>query len=111
MVFVERLSAAGVTAVARVEGPAALVADPAIASDLQIGGWFDGRPRRRMLRRLLTRLPPPVAALGKSLPGRAARVVAEGAFWRGVRRAATELEWRRLTRSSYVVLYYHRLAG
>jgi len=29
MVFVERLSAAGVTAVARVEGPAALVADAA----------------------------------------------------------------------------------
>jgi peptidoglycan/xylan/chitin deacetylase (PgdA/CDA1 family) len=38
-------------------------------------------------------------------------VVADAAFWAGARAAATNDEWARLTRSSYVVLTYHRLAG
>jgi len=33
------------------------------------------------------------------------------AFWRGVRSAATPVEWERIARSSYSVLVYHRLAG
>jgi peptidoglycan/xylan/chitin deacetylase (PgdA/CDA1 family) len=38
-------------------------------------------------------------------------MAADAAFWAGVRSAATNEEWARLTRSSYVVLTYHRLAG
>ena len=38
-------------------------------------------------------------------------VAADAAFWVGARSAATNKEWARLTRSSYVVLTYHRLAG
>jgi peptidoglycan/xylan/chitin deacetylase (PgdA/CDA1 family) len=32
------------------------------------------------------------------------------AFWRGVRSETTDVEWRRLTRCSYVALLYHRMA-
>jgi peptidoglycan/xylan/chitin deacetylase (PgdA/CDA1 family) len=35
----------------------------------------------------------------------------EHAFWQGVRSAATERELQRLTRSSFVAFYYHRIAG
>jgi len=35
----------------------------------------------------------------------------DAAFWSGARSAATPREWRRLTRSSYTALYYHRVAG
>jgi len=71
-------------------------ADPGLLSRLQLGTFFDASIRRRSARR---------AAL-------ALRIVREPdvAFWDGVRSAATPAEWRRLTRSSYVVLYYHRVA-
>jgi peptidoglycan/xylan/chitin deacetylase (PgdA/CDA1 family) len=42
---------------------------------------------------------------------RALELALEAAFWTGVRSVATERELLRLTRSSYVALYYHRIAG
>ena len=36
---------------------------------------------------------------------------ADVAFWRGVRARATRREWERFTRSSYVVLFYHRISA
>jgi peptidoglycan/xylan/chitin deacetylase (PgdA/CDA1 family) len=39
------------------------------------------------------------------------RVATDTAFWLGVRSVATNREWERLTRSSYIVFYYHRIAG
>lgn len=79
-------------------------ADPTLLSQLQVGSWWVGGPKVRLVRR---------AALAVRLPtGRLpARVLADVAFWRGVRSAAAPREWRRLTASSYVVLCYHRLAG
>ena len=88
-----------------------LRAEPKIAREMEIGGWFDARPRRRLLRRFFARVPLRVAEVAARLGGRAGPLVVQGAFWRGVRRAATDLEWRRLTRSSYVALCYHRLGG
>jgi peptidoglycan/xylan/chitin deacetylase (PgdA/CDA1 family) len=38
-------------------------------------------------------------------------IAADWAFWSGVRSVATAPEWHRLARSSYVGLYYHRIAG
>ena len=58
-----------------------------------------------MLRRALCLTPDAVL---RSLRWAAA---ADAAFWAGARSAATDDEWARLTRSSYVVLTYHRLAG
>jgi peptidoglycan/xylan/chitin deacetylase (PgdA/CDA1 family) len=76
----------------------ALRADPRRLAGTEAGTWFDAGWKRRMARRVAVLLPrslrPPDAA-----------------FWAGVRAAATRAEWRRLTRSSYVALYYHRLAG
>jgi peptidoglycan/xylan/chitin deacetylase (PgdA/CDA1 family) len=76
----------------------ALRADPGAVAGTETGSWFDAGWKRRIVRRLLVRLP------------RSLRPV-DAAFWAGVKAAATRAEWRRLTRSSYVVLYYHRLAG
>jgi peptidoglycan/xylan/chitin deacetylase (PgdA/CDA1 family) len=76
----------------------ALRADPACVVGTDAGAWFDAGWKRRIARRLLVRLPRPL------------RPVDVG-FWAGVRAAATRDEWHRLTRSSYVALYYHRLAG
>jgi peptidoglycan/xylan/chitin deacetylase (PgdA/CDA1 family) len=73
-------------------------ADPALLPSLQLGSYFDAPFSRRAVRRLLLALRSPARA-------------ADAAFWSGVRSAATASEWRRLTRSSYVVLYYHRIAG
>ena len=64
----------------------------------EAGAWFEVGWKRRAARRLLVRLPRPLRPR-------------DVAFWAGVRAAATRDEWRRLTRSSYVALYYHRLAG
>jgi peptidoglycan/xylan/chitin deacetylase (PgdA/CDA1 family) len=71
-----------------------LRADPSLVTELQAGSWFDAPWRRRLLRRA---------------PGPARS--ADGAFWQGVREVATPGEWRRLTRTSYVALVYHRFAG
>src|SRR5205085_4710880 len=167
MVHLERLHAAGASAVARVDGPPELLAGasrglpdgaaraeamaarlehdgvaiaererrvavgellahcrarggssvelvraaPGIETRLEIGTWFDAGPRRRPLRRVLARVPLLPLAGAARLGPRAASLAAATAFWRGARRAAHDAEWRRLTRGSFVVLYYHRLAG
>lgn len=78
-------------------------ADPSLLTELQIGSWFAGGWRSRLIRRLLV--------LAHAAPTRlSARLAADAAFWSGVRDVATTDEWRRLT-ASYVVLCYHRLAG
>ncbi len=77
--------------------------DPALLPHLQLGSYFAVQAKRRLLRRMLL-----VAPVTARVPLQAA---ADAAFWRGVRAAATPLEWERLTKSSYVVLLYHRIAG
>jgi peptidoglycan/xylan/chitin deacetylase (PgdA/CDA1 family) len=78
-------------------------ADPSLLPDLRIGSYFDAPVSRRVARRLLLALPRQAAA--------SPALGADAAFWRGVRSVATAREWKRLTGSSYVVLYYHRIAG
>jgi peptidoglycan/xylan/chitin deacetylase (PgdA/CDA1 family) len=83
--------------------PALVRADPSLLPELQLGSWFRAPAVRRLARRAL---------LAARLPARVLhREAADAAFWAGVRSAATPHEWERLTRSSYVVLYYHRIAG
>jgi len=81
-------------------------ADPTLLPTLQIGSFFSASWRRRVVRRLLCRL------AGRSLLARLPTALASDvAFWIGVHSMATRLEWERLTRSSYVVVFYHRVAG
>jgi peptidoglycan/xylan/chitin deacetylase (PgdA/CDA1 family) len=80
-------------------------ADPSLLTELQLGAFFNVYWPSRLLRRSLVAAPAPIR---RSLPLAAA---ADAAFWAGARSAATDEEWTRLTRSSYVVLTYHRLAG
>jgi peptidoglycan/xylan/chitin deacetylase (PgdA/CDA1 family) len=77
-------------------------ADPALLPDLQIGSYFDRPFTRRAARRLLL-------AFGETLTVRSS-LAAGAAFWSGVRSVATPGEWQRFTQSSYVILYYHRIA-
>jgi peptidoglycan/xylan/chitin deacetylase (PgdA/CDA1 family) len=77
--------------------------DPALLPHLQLGSYFAATTRKRLVRRLLLAAPGVARA--------SLQVAADAAFWRGVRDAATQREWERLTRSSYVVLLYHRIAG
>ena len=77
-------------------------ADPSLVTELQLGSWFDAGWRLRLVRRRLLTMPRAASPV---------RVAADLAFWRGVRSAASAAEWQRLTRSSYVALVYHRLAG
>jgi peptidoglycan/xylan/chitin deacetylase (PgdA/CDA1 family) len=79
--------------------------DPSLLTELQLGGFFNVYWPSRLLRRVLASAP---AAALRSLPLAAA---ADAAFWEGARSVATDEEWARFTRSSYVVLTYHRLAG
>jgi peptidoglycan/xylan/chitin deacetylase (PgdA/CDA1 family) len=78
--------------------------DPDLVTELQLGSWFHTSWRRRSVRRidLRTRLLRVACCF---------RTLADAAFWTGVRDTATPAEWNRLTRSSYVALVYHRLAG
>jgi peptidoglycan/xylan/chitin deacetylase (PgdA/CDA1 family) len=78
--------------------------DPSILPELQLGSWYVASWRGRLARRL---------GLASGAPAHwlPPRLAADLAFWRGVREAATDREWRRLTASSYVVLCYHRLLG
>jgi peptidoglycan/xylan/chitin deacetylase (PgdA/CDA1 family) len=80
-------------------------ADPSLLTELQLGSFFNVYWPSRVVRRALSSAP---AMFVKRLGSATA---ADAAFWAGARSAATEDEWRRLTRSSYVVLMYHRLAG
>jgi peptidoglycan/xylan/chitin deacetylase (PgdA/CDA1 family) len=87
-------------------------AQPSLLPDLQIGSWFNLRWHGRVARRVAvaTTRAWPVAA--GALPGRRlVLIAADAAFWAGVKRAATQREWERLTRSSYTAVYYHRIAG
>jgi peptidoglycan/xylan/chitin deacetylase (PgdA/CDA1 family) len=77
--------------------------EPALLPDMQLGAYFAAPFTRRVLRRVL------VAA---HLPAkRPLEIAADAAFWSGVRSLATAHELERWTRSSYVGLYYHRIAG
>jgi peptidoglycan/xylan/chitin deacetylase (PgdA/CDA1 family) len=77
--------------------------DPTLLPGLQLGSYFAAPVTRRLLRRALlaahARMPAPL------------EIAADAAFWSGARGAATAREWQRLARSSYVGLYYHRIAG
>ena len=75
--------------------------DPAKVRELELGRWFESPPHLRAARRVLSR--PRFAAAWK--------LVDDASFWAGVRSEATPNEWHHLTRSRYVALYYHRLAG
>jgi peptidoglycan/xylan/chitin deacetylase (PgdA/CDA1 family) len=87
-------------------------ADPSLLSELQVGSWFRARWLVRLARRLACRMPLAVRALHRGAPGTwSARLLADAAFWAGVRVEADAAEWRRFTRSSYVALCYHRVAG
>jgi peptidoglycan/xylan/chitin deacetylase (PgdA/CDA1 family) len=81
-------------------------ADPTLLPALQLGTYFSTSWRRRVVRRVLCRIAPrPVLT---RLP---AALAADVAFWKGVRSTATRNERERLTRSSYVVVFYHRVSG
>lgn len=84
-------------------------ADPSLLTEMQVGGYFDAYWRRRIIRRGLCRLGVPRS--GKWTPSVLAAIASDAAFWLGVRSTASDHEWERLVRSSYVVFYYHRIAG
>lgn len=87
-----------------------LRADPGLLTDLQLGSFFAASISGRIARRALHALPLlPLLRGMVALPSLA--LAADVSFWSGVRAAATRREWKRLTRSSYVVLFYHRIAG
>jgi peptidoglycan/xylan/chitin deacetylase (PgdA/CDA1 family) len=78
-------------------------AEPTLLADLQLGSYFAAPVTRRLLRRLVLAAHVPTPA--------PLEIAADAAFWSGVRSVATAREWQRLARSSYVGLYYHRIAG
>jgi peptidoglycan/xylan/chitin deacetylase (PgdA/CDA1 family) len=82
-----------------------LRADPSLLTEMQTGAFFQAYWRSRLVRRLACGAPGWVRA---RLP---TALALDSSFWSGVRSAATAREWRRLTRSSYVVFYVHRLSG
>jgi peptidoglycan/xylan/chitin deacetylase (PgdA/CDA1 family) len=87
-------------------------ANPSLLSELHVGSWFHARWPVRLARRLACRIPLAVRALHRAAPGTwSARLLADAAFWSGVRVEASTAEWHRFTRSSYVALCYHRVAG
>jgi peptidoglycan/xylan/chitin deacetylase (PgdA/CDA1 family) len=78
--------------------------DPSLLTELQLGAWFDATWEVRVVRRL--------GAIGVRTPASVdLRLAADSAFWRGVRSRASDAEWASWTRTSYVALVYHRLAG
>lgn len=84
-------------------------ADPSLVTELQLGAFFHAYWRTRVLRRaacLIGSWSARALASG-SLMG----IAADTAFWQGARSVATKREWERLTKSSYIVVYYHRIAG
>lgn len=84
-------------------------ADPSLLPEMHLGAFFQAYWRRRVLRRTACRLGLPLS--GRWIRGILLRFALDTAFWIGVRSVATAQEWARLARSSYVVLYYHRIAG
>jgi peptidoglycan/xylan/chitin deacetylase (PgdA/CDA1 family) len=89
-----------------------LRADPTLLPDLQLGSWFDVRWPLRPLRRLAAATSPVWRVAAAVVPSpRIVKLALDAAFWSGARSEASRHEWRRLTRSSYTALYYHRIAG
>jgi peptidoglycan/xylan/chitin deacetylase (PgdA/CDA1 family) len=90
---------------------AVLRAEPDLLPRLRIGSWWCTGWRTRAARRAV----PGASSLLLALAPRTSRVPAafalDLAFWSAARRTATRAEWHRLTRSSFVALCYHRLAG
>ena len=84
-------------------------ADPSLLTEMQLGAFFDAYWRRRVLRRAACRLGLPRARTWT--PRMFTRFALDTAFWMGAHSVATRREWARLARSSYVVFYYHRIAG
>ena len=84
-------------------------ADPSLVPHLQIGSWFEASWQFRLARRATCRLER-LLARAATADARALELAIQAAFWAGVRNAATDRELARLTRSSYVALYYHRIA-
>jgi peptidoglycan/xylan/chitin deacetylase (PgdA/CDA1 family) len=80
-------------------------ADPSLLTELQLGSFFHAYWHRRVIRRAVCRAVPR-GLLARS-PGALFALAVDAAFWAGVRSVATPCEWERLTRSSYVVFYYH----
>ena len=72
-------------------------AEPDLLPHLQVGSWYAAGWRARLARRAAM----PWSRLAPAMP---VDLAADVAFWSGVRRAATDREWQRLTSSSYVVL-------
>jgi peptidoglycan/xylan/chitin deacetylase (PgdA/CDA1 family) len=85
-------------------------ADPSLLPHLQIGSWPRLGWRFSLGRRATYRLPGALLAVAASRGPHALELALEAAFWSGVRSAATDREFLRLTRS-YVVLSYHRIGG
>jgi peptidoglycan/xylan/chitin deacetylase (PgdA/CDA1 family) len=79
--------------------------EPSLLTELQLGAFHHATVAGRAARRVLLRVP----AI-PSPTARALRALADAAFWRGARAAASDSEWTWLTRG-YTVLLYHRLAG
>jgi peptidoglycan/xylan/chitin deacetylase (PgdA/CDA1 family) len=86
-----------------------LRSDPSLVTEMQIGACFHAYWRTRVLRRVLCRMRIPRS--GRWTPSTFVRSTADAAFWTGVKSVATTEEWDRLVKSSYLVLYYHRIAG
>jgi peptidoglycan/xylan/chitin deacetylase (PgdA/CDA1 family) len=80
-------------------------ADHSLVTELQLGSFFHAYWRRRIVRRAACQLGliEPLVRTTGTLLGLASDI----AFWLGVRSVATKREWKRITRSSYVVFYYH----
>jgi peptidoglycan/xylan/chitin deacetylase (PgdA/CDA1 family) len=80
--------------------------DPSLLSEMQLGAFFHAYWRQRVARLTVCR----VRALSPLLrQAGLLGLAADAAFWTGVQAEATEAEWKRLARSSYVVFYYHRI--
>jgi peptidoglycan/xylan/chitin deacetylase (PgdA/CDA1 family) len=86
-----------------------LRSDPSLVTEMQIGACFHAYWRTRVLRRVLCRMGIPRSGRWTAL--RFVRSAADAAFWTGVMSIATREEWERFVKSSYLVLYYHRIAG
>lgn len=78
--------------------------NPSELRTLQLATWFESPLLVRAARRVLSQ-----AGAGRTAA--ALRLGPDALFWAGARAEATPSEWHHLTRSRYVALYYHRLAG
>lgn len=83
--------------------------DPSLLTELQLGTFFHAYWRSRLARHLALRFG--IHRLARRAPALAPALVADLAFWAGVRSAATPDEWERFARSSYVVFYCHRIGS